>query len=108
MSICMIGGRGGYHLEREPIKKDDSGLTSQGSLSWSLAPDKRKDTRKQLWKTKPSVGNTRKTKDVGGKPPVQTGKFRGNRPTVARCGSPQHRATVASDSSKLEGQVINH
>ena len=103
MSICMTPGGGGYHLEREPIKKDDSGLTSQGALSWSLAPGKRESSC-----GKPSVGNTRKTKDVDGKPPAQTGKFRGNRPTVARCGAPQHRVTVASDSSKLEGQVINH
>lgn len=34
----MIGGRGGYHLEREPIKKDDSDSHKPGCFKLVSCP----------------------------------------------------------------------
>lgn len=39
-------------MRENPLKRMTATVTSQGALNWSLAPDKREGTRKQLWKTK--------------------------------------------------------
>lgn len=82
MSVCVIQRAGESDtLRGKPLKRMPANTHKSRCLRLvSHCPREREGPRKQLWKTK--CRENCDAMDVGGRPPAQTGKFRGNRSTI--------------------------